>query len=106
METGCVIVLTTIGRSVDGRELASSLVSERLAACVNVLAEMDSIYRWQGAVETERERQLIIKTTQERVDALKARLHQIHPYEVPEFVVVPIIGGSERYLGWLRESTA
>src|SRR4029453_5541236 len=106
METRCVIVLTTISRSVDGRELASILVSERLAACVNVLPEMDSIYRWQGAVETERERQVIIKTTEERVEALKVRLHQIHPYEVPEFVVVPIAGGSERYLGWLRESTA
>jgi len=106
METRCVIVLTTIGRAVDGREMASILVAERLAACVNILPEMDSVYRWQGAVETERERQVIIKTTEERVDALKARLHQIHPYEVPELVVLPIIGGSDRYLGWLRESTA
>jgi periplasmic divalent cation tolerance protein len=105
METGCVVVLTTVGSAVDGRELASALVTERLAACVNVLGEMDSFYRWKGAIETERERQLIIKTTAQRLEALKARLHEMHPSEVPEFIVVPVIGGSDRYLNWLREST-
>ena len=106
METAYVMVLTTIGSAIDGRELASILVSERLAACVNVLPEMDSIYRWQGTVETSRERQLIIKTTGERVARLRARLHELHEYDLPEFIVVPIIDGSERYLGWLQESTA
>ncbi len=106
METGCVIVLTTIASSVDGKAMASMLVGERLAACVNVLGEMDSIYRWKGSVEIERERQLIIKTTAARVDALRARLAEIHTYEVPEFVVLPISGGSEPYLGWLRDETA
>jgi periplasmic divalent cation tolerance protein len=105
METGCVIVLTTVANTANARELASILVTERLAACVNVLAEMDSVYRWKGAVENERERQLIIKTTGDRLEQLKKRLHEIHPYEVPEFIVIPIIGGSERYLTWLREST-
>lgn len=105
METGCVIVCTTIGSTADGRELASILVNERLAACVNVLGEMESVYRWKGAVENDRERQLIIKTTAERLPALKARLHEIHTYDVPEFIVIPVIGGSERYLSWLREST-
>ena len=106
METEYVVVLTTIGGDIDGRELASILVAERLAACVNVLPEMDSIYRWQGAVETARERQLIIKTTGARVVRLRTRLHELHQYDVPEFLVVPIVDGSERYLGWLRESTA
>ena len=106
METGCVIVLTTISASADARELASILVGERLAACVNVLGEMDSIYRWKGAVEHDRERQLMIKTTAAKVDALKKRLHQIHSYDVPEFVVVPVIGGTEAYLAWLRDATA
>ena len=105
METGCVIVLTTIGGTVDGRELASILVTERLAACVNVLPEMESVYRWKGAVETDRERQVIIKTTTERIAALQARIRELHPYEVPEFVILPVVGGSERYLSWLREST-
>jgi len=105
METGCVIVLTTIASTADGGELASILVTERLAACVNVLAEMDSVYRWKGAVDSERERQLIIKTTASRLDQLKARLHEIHPYELPEFIIIPVVGGSDRYLNWLREST-
>jgi periplasmic divalent cation tolerance protein len=106
METGCVIVLTTIASTADGRELASILVTERLAACVNVLPEMESIYRWEGVVDRERERQLIIKTTADKTESLKARLHQLHAYEVPEFLVLPVTGGSERYLEWLRNSTA
>ena len=105
MDTGCVVVFTTIGSSTDGRELASTLITERLAACVNVLGEMDSVYRWEGAVETDRERQLIIKTTAERLPKLQARVHELHPYEVPEFVVLPVVGGSERYMNWLKDST-
>jgi periplasmic divalent cation tolerance protein len=105
METGCVIVFTTIGSTTDGHELASILVTERFAACVNVLPEMDSVYRWKGVVETERERQLIIKTTAGRVEGLKERLHEIHPYELPEFIVIPVVDGSDQYLSWLRQST-
>jgi periplasmic divalent cation tolerance protein len=105
MKTGCVVVLTTIGSSTDGQALASVLVNERLAACVNVLGEMESVYRWKGGVESERERQLVIKTTADRLPALQARVHELHPYDVPEFVVLPVGGGSERYLRWVREST-
>ena len=106
METGCVVVLTTIGNTADRHTLASTLVAERLAACVNVLGEMESVYRWQGEIETDHERQLVIKTTADRVSQLQARLLELHPYEVPEFVVLPVVGGSETYLNWLRESTA
>lgn len=106
MEIDCVMVWTTIGRTADGRGMASILVNERLAACVNVLPEMESIYRWKGQVESDVERQLVIKTTAARVPALKARVHELHEYEVPEFIVMPIVGGSEAYLSWIRESTA
>jgi periplasmic divalent cation tolerance protein len=106
MENDCVVVWTTIGRSADGRGLASILVNERLAACVNVLPEMESIYRWKGQVETDSERQVVIKTTVARVAALRTRLHELHDYDVPEFIVLPIAGGSEAYLNWIRESTA
>ena len=105
METGCVIVFTTIGSTTDGHELASILVTERFAACVNVLPEMDSVYRWKGVVESERERQLIIKTTAGRVEGLKERLHEIHPYELPEFIVIELSGGSEAYLQWIASET-
>jgi len=106
MKNDCVMVLTTIGVSTDWRTLASQLVTERLAACVNVLAEMDSVYRWQGQVETDRERQIVIKTTAERVPALEARVRELHDYELPEFIVLPFAGGSGLYLQWIRESAA
>jgi uncharacterized protein involved in tolerance to divalent cations len=106
MENDCVLVWTTIGKTADGRGMASILVTERLAACVNVLPEMESFYRWKGQVETDHERQLIMKTTAARVPALRARVHDLHDYEVPEFIVMPIVGGSEAYLNWIRESTA
>jgi periplasmic divalent cation tolerance protein len=106
MENDCVVVWTTIGSTADGRGMASILVTERLAACVNVLPEMESFYRWKGQVEDDRERQLVMKTTAGRVAALKARVHELHDYEVPEFIVLPIVGGSDAYLNWIRESTA
>jgi periplasmic divalent cation tolerance protein len=106
MEIDCVIVWTTIGSSTDGHKLASVLVEERLAACVNVMSEMESVYRWQGKVETERERQVVMKTTANRIPALKARLRELHDYELPEFIVLPITAGSEPYLQWIRESAA
>ena len=106
MENDCVLVWTTIGKTADGRGMASILVTERLAACVNVLPEMESVYRWRGQVETDHERQIVIKTTAARVPALRARVHDLHGYEVPEFIVLPIVGGSDAYLSWIRESTA
>ena len=106
MKNDCVIVWTTIGSTADGRGMASILVGERLAACVNVLPEMESFYRWKGQVETDHERQLVMKTTAGRVPALKARVHELHDYDVPEFVVTPIVDGSDAYLAWIRESTA
>lgn len=106
MEIDCVIVWTTIGASTDWQKLATILVTERLAACVNVLGEMESTYRWNGQIEIDRERQIVMKTTADRIPALKARLHALHDYEVPEFIVLPIVGGSDAYLQWIRESAA
>ena len=105
MNTDCVIVWTTIAEGADAATLAATLVRERLAACVNVLGEMDSHYWWKGDVEAARERQLIMKTTAEKVSALHARLHQLHEYDLPEFIVLPVVGGSDAYLAWIREST-
>ena len=99
-----VLILTTIGAATDAPSLARVLVGERLAACVNVLPEMQSIYRWQGDVTVEGERQLLIKTTADRVEQLQERLHALHPYEVPEFLVMAVQGGSAAYLQWLTQS--
>lgn len=99
------LVLTTLPPETDSEAFARALVEERLAACVNILPEMRSIYAWQGRVEDVRERQVLIKTTRERVPALQARIGALHPYDVPEFIVLPIVDGSEAYLRWLAEST-
>jgi periplasmic divalent cation tolerance protein len=105
MKNECVLVWTTIAASADGVKLATALVEERLAACVNLLGDMQSVYRWKGGVEADRERQLIIKTTADRVPALQARVTALHDYDIPEFIVLPVIGGSDAYLDWIREST-
>lgn len=99
-----VVVLTTLGADADASGLARTLVTERLAACVNVLPVMTSVYRWEGRVEDAREQQLLIKTAADRVEALVARLRELHPYEVPEVLVLRVGQGSEAYLDWIRDS--
>jgi periplasmic divalent cation tolerance protein len=96
-----VVVLTTFPVTGDVESLAETLVQERLAACVNVLPPMRSIYTWNGAVERADERQLLIKTTIGRVRDLESRLKVLHPYEIPEFLVLPVLDGSPEYLSWL-----
>jgi periplasmic divalent cation tolerance protein len=96
-----VLVLTTVPSDALGEALATALVTERLAACVNVGAAMTSIYRWKGSVERETERQLVIKTTADRVTAVQQRIKELHPYELPEFVVIEVSGGSDEYLKWI-----
>ena len=100
-----VIVLTTIGTSTDGEALARTLVAEHLAACVNLLPEMQSIYQWKGELTADGERQLIIKTTRDRLSDVQARIAALHSYELPEFLVVAATGGSDRYLRWIEENT-
>ena len=100
-----VLVLTTLPTDADGAAFARTLVEEQLAACVNLHAPMESIYRWEGNIETETERQLVIKTTRERVAALWDRVRELHPYDVPEFLVLPIVDGNDAYLRWVGEST-
>ena len=98
-----VVVLTTVGAATDPAPLARALVDERLAACVQVLPEMVSIYRWQGAVHQEHERQLVIKTSEGQLAALETRLLSLHPYEVPELVVLRG-DASAAYGSWVNES--
>jgi periplasmic divalent cation tolerance protein len=106
MNPDYVMVLTTLPADADGAAFARRLVEERLAACVNVLAPMESIYRWEGNVELEPERQIVIKTSRERVVALWDRVRELHPYDMPEFLVLPIVDGNEAYLQWVAESTS
>ena len=99
-----VLVLTTLPVSADAAAFAEALVTARLAACVNLMPAMESVYRWKGEVCRDSERQVLIKTARASVPALQDRLRGLHPYDVPEFVVLPIVDGSDDYLGWLGES--
>ena len=99
-----VIVLTTFPADGDAALLARTLVEERLVACINILPVMESVYRWEGRIDQSRERQIVMKTVRERVEELKRRLEELHPFDVPEFLVVPVSGGGDRYLAWVRES--
>jgi periplasmic divalent cation tolerance protein len=105
-DSDVAIVLTTLGAGADAAALARALVEERLAACVNVIGPVTSIYRWNGKVEQDAEQQLVIKTTAARLEALEARVRALHPYAVPEFLVLTAAGGSEAYLAWVRNSTS
>ena len=101
-----VVVLTTVGADFDARSLARSLVELRLAACVNIVDRVLSVYRWEGNVTEDGEQLLIIKTADDRLAALREELFRRHPYAVPEFVVLPIAETSESYGAWLLESVS
>jgi len=96
-----LIVLTTVGANDDAHELANDLVEKRLAACVNIVPRIDSVYRWRGNIERGAEQLLIIKTLDERLDALKDAIFATHPYEVPEIVVVNVDDIGDAYREWL-----
>src|SRR5262245_24515316 len=85
-------------------QIARALIDERLAACVNLHAPMVSIYRWKGAVEKDNERQLVIKTTRGALPALEKRLRELHPYELPELIVISAAGGGDKDLEWVRQA--
>jgi periplasmic divalent cation tolerance protein len=96
-----VALLVTAPDEETGRRIARALVEERLAACVNVLPGVHSIYRWKGAVEEASEVMLVAKTRAERAGLLAARVRALHPYELPEVVALPVTDGSRAYLRWV-----
>ena len=95
-------VFSTASSAEEAEKIARVLVEERLAACVNVLPGARSVYRWKGAIESSDEWVLIIKSSRERFDRLRARLEKIHSYEVPEVVALAVVDGSNNYLNWLE----
>ncbi|HZP25303.1 MAG TPA: divalent-cation tolerance protein CutA [Terriglobales bacterium] len=99
--TNARIVLTTVGTPEDAEKLAQQLVERRLAACVNIVGPMRSVYRWRGEVHNDPEFLLLIKTTAEGAALLRSELKSLHPYELPECVELAIGEGSEEYLAWI-----
>ena len=100
-----LVVLSTFPDAETAARIARVLVDERLAACANLVAAVRSIYRWQGAIQDDAESLAIIKTTTDRYPALAARIAELHPYEVPEIIALPLAGGHPPYLAWLAGQT-
>lgn len=95
------VVLVTVPDLKTGRKLAQAALAEHLAACANILPKLESHYWWRGKLETSPECLVLFKTTSQKLAALEALILDQHPYETPEFIVIPILGGSAAYLNWL-----
>jgi periplasmic divalent cation tolerance protein len=101
----CIVVFVTCGSEEEALKIAHSLVEERLAACVNLVSPVRSIYRWEGKIWDEKEWILFIKTQKERFEELERKVKSLHSYSVPEIIGLPITEGSSAYLEWLEEMT-
>ena len=101
-----MVALSTVGSAEEADRLARALVERRLAACVNVVPGVVSHYRWQGELQRDEERLLVIKTRAERIEALRDALRELHPYELPELVAFEISAGSPEYLKWLDDGVS
>ena len=104
-EPQLIVAFSTAGSPEEARRIASALVAEQLAACVNVIDDIRSIYRWRGAIESASESLMLMKTRANLRPAIELRLHELHSYEVPELVAVPIRDGAQPYLDWLIASS-
>lgn len=104
--TEALVVLTTVETAGQGREIARQLVESRLAGCVQILPAMTSIYHWEDRIEEATEVMLLIKTRRPLYDQLEARLRQLHPYQTPEILALPVSAGATGYLAWLRAETS
>jgi periplasmic divalent cation tolerance protein len=102
MSEQVILALTTCPDEASAQELATALVQERLATCVNRIGGVRSTYFWDTRLQDEAEILLIIKTTAGRLDELRTRLSALHPYELPELLAIDVVGGNERYLDWVR----
>jgi periplasmic divalent cation tolerance protein len=101
--TDAVIILCTCGNQDEALAIGNALIDARLAACVNLLPPVQSIYRWHGKVENAQEILLIIKTTEEHFPTVRDRITELHSYDTPEIIAIPVTNGSDKYLAWLRD---
>ena len=103
--TNARIILTTAGSKEEAGRIAHALVERRLAACVNIVPQIESVYRWQGKVETAEEWLLLVKTQAELFEQVRDALRELHSYELPECVMLEVSAGSQEYLHWIGENT-
>ena len=102
--TDKLLVLTTAGSENEARKIAETLVERRLAACVSIVPRIKSVYRWEGKVEEAEEYLLLIKTAKAKEEQVRAAIRELHSYELPECIAIPIDSGSSEYLKWLSDS--
>jgi periplasmic divalent cation tolerance protein len=100
------LVLSTTGSKEEAQTIARALVERRLAACVNIVGPIESLYRWEGEVQTSAEYMLLVKTTAERFPAVRLAIRELHSYELPECIALEIDNGSDEYLNWIETSVA
>jgi len=105
MMTGYIIAFVTAASEEEAARIGQAIVGEKLAACVNIIRSIRSIYRWKGRIEDGQEVLLIIKTKEILFENLKKRVKELHSYSVPEIIALPLVGGDEQYLNWLGEET-
>lgn len=102
--TDKVLVLSTASSQEEANQIATALVERKLAACVNIIPRIQSVYRWEGKVESAEEFLLVIKTVKARQDELQSAIRKLHSYELPEFIVISTESGSAEYLKWIEDS--
>jgi len=104
MNSNAILILTTVADRADAERIAAALVAKRLAACVQVIGPVETTYRWKGQTESSQEWQCTIKTLLDRYDAVEKAIRELHSYDEPEIVALPIVAGSVSYLKWIEES--
>jgi len=100
-----IVVLVTVGSEQEAETIATALLEERLAACVNVTSPVRSLYRWEGRIADDREWQMVIKTQARLFEALAARVRALHSYDVPEIIALPVLAGTTDYVDWIQNET-
>ncbi len=105
METKYITILVTTPDNTTAERIAYQLLEKKLAACINIVPNLTSIYKWMGKIETSQETLMIIKTKTELFEEIKKEIRRIHPYQVPEIISIPIQDGNKEYLKWIEEET-
>ena len=100
------IIYSTVGSEEEAKHIAHTLIKEKLVACVNIIPEITSIYRWEGVIEEDSEFIMIAKTTEKNAEKTVARINELHSYELPDIIVIPIIAGLKEYIQYIEDETA
>ncbi len=103
--TPAIVVLVTVGSEREAETIATALLEERLAACVNVTSPVRSLYRWEGRIADDREWQMVIKTQARLFEALAVRVRALHSYDLPEIIALPVLAGTTDYVDWIQNET-